>query len=274
MVSRLQISPKSRDLWDYWIHDKGHRWMNKPHPWTALRNALIKEGVPPHEANGLATNIMMATARGRALFKKGHSGHRSEEIVMNDDLLIRSFTPDLEIRAGGDGRTVSGIAVPYNKEQRINAHLVEVFRPGAFRAQVNAAHRVKFTREHMSHGGQLIGRATLLREDASGLYAEFRVSKTPLGDETLELIRDGVLTDLSIGFREGQNRSTNGVVERLSASLFEVSVVLQGAYGEAATIAAVRAIEDDEPTGTPHLDEARKLLRGLNPLLPIPGSLR
>ena len=31
----------------------------------------------------------------------------------------RQFESDLEIRAQGDGRTIVGLAVPYNKEQRI-----------------------------------------------------------------------------------------------------------------------------------------------------------
>jgi len=178
------------------------------------------------------------------------------------DLLTRSFQHDLEIRSGGDGRTVSGIAVPYNVEQRIDSKLTEVFLPGAFAHQIDAAHRVKFSREHMSMGGILIGRATKLREDAKGLYAEFRVSNTPAGDETLELLRDGVLTDLSIGFREGQNRSRNGVVERVRAHLFEVSVVLEGAYGEAATVQAVRSHRERT-----NMSEARSLLASL-PILP------
>lgn len=178
------------------------------------------------------------------------------------DLIVRSFQPDLEVRTKGSQRLVSGIAVPYNVEQRIDAQLVEVFRPGAFANQLRAANRVKFTREHMSMGGTVIGKATLLREDEAGLYGEFQVAKTAAGDETLELLREGVLTDLSIGFREGQNRSRNGVVERISAALLEVSVVLEGAYGEAAAVSAVRAQKS-----TTNLSTARALTASL-PLLP------
>lgn len=46
--------------------------MGSSHPWTTLRDALIKEGVPARMADGLATNIMMATPAGRALFKAHH----------------------------------------------------------------------------------------------------------------------------------------------------------------------------------------------------------
>jgi HK97 family phage prohead protease len=270
MSSDLQFG-KGSDLWDYWVHGKGTvRWMKAADPWTTLRNLLIKEGVPAREAPGLATNIMQATPAGRALFKAHHGGRSKDENMT--EILTRSFEgQDLEIRSGGDGRTISGIAVPYNVEQRINANLIEVFRPGAFDAQLNAAHRVKFSREHMQLGGVLIGKATDLREDANGLYAEFRVSQTPAGDETLELIRDGVLTDLSIGFMAGQNsRSKSGVTERLSARLFEVSVVLEGAYGEAAAIQAVRAVNEE----TNRLSESRALVAKTFRPLPLPGSMR
>ncbi|MCF7548906.1 HK97 family phage prohead protease [Pseudonocardia sp. WMMC193] len=193
--------------------------------------------------------------------------------------LHRTFVPDLEVRSaakGGDGRTIVGIAVPYGRPQRIDASLVEQFNRGAFNRQLGAAHRVPFAREHMSLGGTLIGKTMLLRDDAAGLYGEWRVSKTPAGEETLELVKDGVLTELSVGFREGQSRrGKGGVVERVTAHLSEVSVVLAGAYGEAAMVAGVRALQDHDQVGfcpncsatTARLDEARQILAKL-PTLP------
>lgn len=44
----------------------------------------------------------------------------------------RSFTPDLEVRSSGDGRTIHGIVVPYNAPTRVNPGLVEQFERGAF----------------------------------------------------------------------------------------------------------------------------------------------
>jgi HK97 family phage prohead protease len=156
----------------------------------------------------------------------------------------RSFVPDLEVRSTGDGRTVYGIAVPYNAPTRIDDSLVEQFSRGAFNHQLKAPGRVKFAREHVLLGGNLIGAATLLRDDAAGLYGEFRVSKTPAGDETLELIRDGALDQLSVMFRERQNRRlSGGVVDRVKADCAEVAVVMQGAYGELAMAAGVRSAQ-------------------------------
>ncbi|PRX48678.1 prohead peptidase [Prauserella shujinwangii] len=186
------------------------------------------------------------------------------------EVFTRAFTPELEVltRAkGGDGRTIAGIAVPYGVPQRINPHLTEQFARGAFNAQIRAARRIPFSREHLVLGGTLIGRAVLLRDDPVGLYGEFRVSATPAGEETLELVRDGALEELSVAFREGQNkRLPGGVTERITAELREVAVVMEGAYGELAAVAGVRSAAPPEP-GSPRLDQARQLLAGL-PTLP------
>ncbi|MFI6308485.1 HK97 family phage prohead protease [Amycolatopsis thailandensis] len=158
------------------------------------------------------------------------------------EILTRQWMPELEVRSAGDGRTITGIAVPYGRPQFIDSRLTEQFAKGAFNAQLRAAHRIPFMRDHGPHGGKLIGVAKDLRDDAAGLYGEWRVSKTPLGEETLELVKDGALSELSIGFIEGQNRKlAGGVLERATATLTEVAIVMAGAYGEAAAVASVRA---------------------------------
>lgn len=151
----------------------------------------------------------------------------------------RNYEAALEVRAEGDGRTVVGIAVPYDIEQRISPTIVEVFRKGVFRDVTRAANRVKLLFQHKSDSP--IGRATMLEERDNGLYGEFRISKTEAGDEALELIRDGVLTNLSVGFQPLKDEKRNGVVNRMKAHLAEVSLVTFGAYGDAANIVAVRA---------------------------------
>ena len=198
------------------------------------------------------------------------------------DTLIRTFSPDLEVRKaaqGGDGRTVVGIAVPYAKPQRIDERLTEQFAAGAFKHQIRAAHRVKFAREHLSLGGSLIGRLDVMRDDVAGLYIEARVARTPLGDETLALLADGALSDLSIGFRARQDRRLPGnVIERVTADLREVSVVLEGAYGEGALVAAVRSADEQAEEfvvpgctcgAATRLEEARRVLAGLPSVLPL-----
>lgn len=183
--------------------------------------------------------------------------------------LYRISQDDFQILSrekGGDGRTVVGRAVPYSVNQVINRSLTERFEPGAFAAQLVAGHRVPFTRGHMSQGGVLIGKTLSLEERSDGLYGQWRVSQTPAGDETLELLKDGVLEQLSIGFREmpGGTTNANGVAVRTRAHLIEVSVVMNGAYGENA---AVNEVRTEEP-GTPNLVVARNVLGNL-PVLPL-----
>ncbi len=181
------------------------------------------------------------------------------------EVLYRSYLPDLEVvraKDGGDGRTVSGILVPYGKPQFIHESLTEVFPQGAFRHQLAAMHRVHYAYEHVSQGGVPVGRIHEAREDAKGLFASMRVSATVRGDELLTLIEDGVYSELSIGFRARRNRTlADGTIERAKADLTEIASVLHGAYGQGAKVLAVRSAEDDgepvehEPSPAPGVDE-------------------
>lgn len=163
---------------------------------------------------------------------------------MTTEAQFRTYRPDLEVRSSGDGRTICGIVVPYLAPTRINESLVEQFARGAFNHQLRSPSRVKLSREHYLLGGEIIGAGSLMRDDAAGLYMELRASKTPRGDETLELVRDGALSELSIMFRSRQDRRlAGGITERVTADMSEVAVVMQGAYGDLATVAGVRSAD-------------------------------
>lgn len=213
------------------------------------------------------------------------------------DLLTRTFEGELELRSsnnGGDGRTVFGRAVPYNAPQYIYDGLTEEFVRGAFDHQIKAANRVRAAREHVQLGGTLIGAARSLEDRPDGLWFEARVSKTAVGDETLELINDGALRQISIGFRErphGNRRTSANVIQRTSADLFEIAFVMEGAYGELAEIGGVRsrAVEPRvaathgctccnelaELRGAQRTAEASRLtLPALPALPPLPGAAR
>jgi Escherichia/Staphylococcus phage prohead protease len=161
--------------------------------------------------------------------------------------LIRAHPADLEIR--GDGRTVTGIAAPFDAVAEVSdggGRYSERFVRGAFSRTIAERGMVKVLAQH-NRESLPIGRSSLLREDSQGLYAELRVSKTSLGDEVLELVRDGALDSLSIGFQPVRERSSaDGVVERLEVRLREISIVPFPAY-EAALIGGVRS---DDPTLT------------------------
>jgi HK97 family phage prohead protease len=160
--------------------------------------------------------------------------------------LVR-FAPDIELVRGGDGRTVRGIIVPWDTAATVDdgeGPYVEAFAPGAFDRYISevGVERVKFLRHHKRNEDP-IGRATLLRNDKAGQYAELYVSKTAAGDDVLELVRDGVLDAFSIGFRPGDFLPLDGVTYRTSAALDETSIVTFPAYADA-RVAGVRNAPD------------------------------
>jgi HK97 family phage prohead protease len=162
-------------------------------------------------------------------------------------LLRHDFATELEVRSEGDGRTVFGIAVPFNEPVDIRDwfdEYTEVFAEGSFAKTIaERGDKVKFLWQH--DRGAPIGRATTLREDTEGLYAEFRVSKTQQGDEVLELVRDGALDSFSIGFMPVQDltvaKDGKVTVTRTEVSLREVSAVTFPAY-ESALMSGVREL--------------------------------
>lgn len=187
----------------------------------------------------------------------------------------RVYEPDLELRSKGDGRTICGIAVPWNLEQELGPALIEGFRAGAFDHQMDpqASQRVVFSREHIKLGGAPIGKAVLLRNDAKGLYGEFKVARTLAGDETLALFEDGVINHLSVAFQPRQNARQPSLLHRnrqcvwrTKADLREVAMVLEGAYQDNAVAMSVRSKASDD------LSLIEGVLAKLPPLPPPPPN--
>ena len=102
---------------------------------------------------------------------------------------IRSF----EIRTTDtEKREVSGIAVPYNDTIDIGGGWSERFERGA----VDTNADVKLFRDHK----EIIGTVKELRDEEDGLYITAKISDTNLGNETLELVKDGAIRSFSVGF--------------------------------------------------------------------------
>ena len=118
----------------------------------------------------------------------------------------RNYDATLELRADGDGRTVVGIAVPYDVEQRIGSNLVEVFRKGVFRNVTRAANRVKLLYQHKTDAP--IGRAVMLEEREEGLYGEFRISRPK--PETKRSNSSGTASSQTSPSASNRSRTRNG----------------------------------------------------------------
>jgi HK97 family phage prohead protease len=161
------------------------------------------------------------------------------------ELHYREHQTTLALRDGG-GRELVGPLLPWGVEARVydrGRQVTEVFERGAL-ADADPA-RVPLMRTHPRDPGTLpIGVTVELDERDDAAWGAWRVSKTTLGDEVLELARDGVPLSLSIGFAEvpGGSRwsADRRRVTRTRAALDHVAVVRVGAYAGAGVV-GVRA---------------------------------
>ena len=170
--------------------------------------------------------------------------------------MIETRTSPITLELRADGRTIAGIAMPYNSPTKVGGY-VERFLPGAF-ADADPA-QVPLTTVH-DRESLPIGRAVRLTDTQAGLEAELRVSETRLGDEALTLIRDGAVNGLSVGFIPVEDHwdQTRTIVERVKARLVEISLVAFPAYADA-RVMAVRS--DQAVQRTPRLTVARLHVR-------------
>ena len=99
--------------------------------------------------------------------------------------LIRSYElPGIELR-GGDGRTLVGLAAPFNKPATIyegGERFAESIAPGAFRRTIEQrASKIPLLALHDSRRLP-VGPVQRMEETGHGLEIEARVSKTRDGD--------------------------------------------------------------------------------------------
>jgi uncharacterized protein len=181
--------------------------------------------------------------------------------------LSRVFASSLRIRddagdgAGGDGRTIYGLAVPFGVELDVVDwwdEYTETFCKGAFAKTISDRARPVPLLFHHQHRALGIGRATSLTEIDAGLEAEFHLTEgVQLADEVLALVADDAMSGLSIGFEPVQQIVTSGpartppssrdLVTRTEVNLREVSVCNFPAY-ETAGVAGVREAQARHPS--------------------------
>lgn len=162
-------------------------------------------------------------------------------------------------------RTITLLAVPWDRDGHIEfpprsgRGAIETVAPGAFDGVERRANRVKVNRDHDEH--RTIGRAVALHPSRTeGLVAELRISKTPLGDESLALADDRVL-EPSVGMAiapSWQQWDAARARRRVHKAFLEhIALVPEGAYGESG--AQVLDVRETRPApvewvATPNID--------------------
>lgn len=174
-----------------------------------------------------------------------------EPVEIDVEQSVLDLRRPIEYRTAGDmtvrfpDRIIELVAVPYDEETVVpwrGKWVRETIAPGAFAGVERRANRVKVNLAHDVES--VVGRALALHpERPEGLVAELRISRTPRGDDMLELAADGAI-DASVGFAPmpgGEQWNGDRSARRITrAYLGHIALTGDPAY-DGANVLAVRA---------------------------------
>jgi hypothetical protein len=173
-ASGLQATKNGRKLWK-WLTGAGglSKFAGSPHPWQALVDFLISKGVNPETAKGEATNIMQASAAGKALFAIGHKEkHKGRSTGMNTETRAAVIT---EVRGPGTAKPdeppgFTARMVPYNVPDSYRTSWAPgVFGP-ALERRAAAGHATPVVWNH--DPGDPVGQIVSHRSEPDAFYAD------------------------------------------------------------------------------------------------------
>jgi HK97 family phage prohead protease len=178
------------------------------------------------------------------------------------ELLITRSAPEFE--PVGDGWTVQGLAVPYDREQRVTddgaAFYVESFVTRAFNRDCAKGGRWVnlMLGHHGDEGDRYLGRCIALDEDTEGLWPSFRLDRT---HPQAEQARSGELRGWSVSahvYRSRREVRPDGVhVFREVCGLSHVAATASPQYAGAGVLVARDHEVIDTPSATPKIDALR-----------------
>ena len=149
----------------------------------------------------------------------------------------------LEVKVDMDHRTFEGYASTFGNVDLGNDRV----KRGAYKKTIRERFKKNLIKTLWQHY-EPFGRVEALKEDEHGLLFKSFVSRTTLGDDGLELMRDGVVDRMSIGYETVKSKwiEKDGCRELIELKLFEISPVTF-AMNEEATINAVKSFLDKMP---------------------------
>ncbi len=157
---------------------------------------------------------------------------------------------DADEKAG----VVKGYASVFDNKDSDN----DIIRKGAYSKTIaENGKRVKYLYQHDMD--KPLGKMTMLEEDGKGLVFEAKIAKTTLGNDVIELIKSGVITENSVGILPIQKDMVDGVRNITEVKLYEVSAVTLAANDQA-LIMDVKGNYDPEKI-TKRYDNIAKLIR-------------
>lgn len=133
-----------------------------------------------------------------------------------------------DLHVDADSRTISGYASVFNVIDSDG----DMITKGSF-SKTLSENKQRIVHLYQHNPVQLLGRPTVLVEDEKGLYFETTIADTALGNEVLELYRNGTIKEHSIGFQTVKSSNKGSYNEISEVKLFEFSSVTWGANSQA-----------------------------------------
>ena len=180
------------------------------------------------------------------------------------ELTIERSLPTGALEPVGDGWTVYGMAVPYNRDQRVSddgvTYYIERFSERSFERDVRKGGRwVNLFLGHAGdEGDRWLGRCVALEEHDDGLYPSFRINRD---HPQAEAARSGDLTKWSVSARVYRTRRELGaggeIIVREACGLSHVAATHVPQYEGAGVLVARDHQVTTVTTSTPRLDALR-----------------
>jgi HK97 family phage prohead protease len=164
-----------------------------------------------------------------------------------------------DLKARDDGWTFSGYASTFGNIDQGG----DVVLHGAFRDSLERRPQPKLLWQH--DVAEPVGRVLQLKEDDRGLHGHFKLSRTTRGHDAYQLLKDGAIDSMSIGYvPEDQEFDEAGIRRLKSVSLLEISIV-SIPMNEEALITAVKSVSDPRSRVFAELQEHFRRLEAPTP---------
>jgi HK97 family phage major capsid protein len=175
---------------------------------------------------------------------------------------IINFSADLE--ASESRRIIAGKIAPYGDEIGNTSVGKVIFEANSI--EIDDPKNVKLLLEHDPK--KPIGRMKNVTEDSSGIFAEFKVSNTTRGTDSLIEASENLRSALSVGVEVIKGKNKDGVYRVSAARLLEVSLVQAAAF-KSAKVTSVAASENTEAVSTETKTEIEEIVENTTTDTPV-----
>jgi HK97 family phage prohead protease len=155
----------------------------------------------------------------------------------------QTISVDAAASDGAASRTISGIAVEFDVVATVNDGQQVMFKPGSLPVD---GRNPKLYLQHDPM--KIIGQVTERLSTNEAMLFTAKISATDLGNESLVLISDGTLSEVSVGVDVQKfSYDKNGVMVIEQATFNELSVVSQPAFSGAVITDVAASIHETQP---------------------------